>query len=78
MGMSDLSMADHLYHYIVGGHKIPLVSDLNPYGRVITCNRILNQKINLSLYKLILICRLCMCHKSSIESNQIMQPGHLK
>ena len=26
MGMSDLSMADQLYHYIAGGHKMPLVS----------------------------------------------------
>ena len=34
MGMSDLSMADHLYHYIVGGHKIPLVSrKLNVYDK---------------------------------------------
>lgn len=24
-GLSDLSMADELYHYMVGGHKRPLV-----------------------------------------------------
>ena len=33
MGMSDLSMADHLYHYIVGGHKIPLVSREFHHGK---------------------------------------------
>ena len=26
--MSDLSMADQLYHYIAGGHKMPLVSEI--------------------------------------------------
>ncbi len=28
MGMSDMNMADQLYHYMVGGHKIPLVREL--------------------------------------------------
>ena len=29
LGLSDLSMADQLYHYMVGGHKRPLVRHLN-------------------------------------------------
>ena len=46
MGTSDLSMADTLCHFMVGGHKRPLVR-LNPKAPSRICNNFVASKNNI-------------------------------